>query len=232
MNLRPYQAEAVDAVFRSWGEFERILLVLPTGTGKTVIFSHVAARLVREGGRVLILAHRDELIRQAVDKLRRATGLDAAVEKAGETAEGSLYRVTVGSVQTLMRGSRLARFPPDHYGAVIVDEAHHVLSDSYRTILNYFAGARVLGVTATPDRGDKRNLGGFFQAIAYEYALPQAIAEGFLCRIVAQTIPLRIDLTAVRVTAGDFNDADHRRCRTGRGRSQRSWRTRTARARS
>lgn len=207
MNLRPYQTASLDGIYRSWQSFRKTLLVLPTGTGKTVVFANVAAREVSAGNRVLILAHRDELIRQAADKLMKATGLSAAVEKADETAEGSLYPVTVGSVQTLMRPKRMERFARDHYDAVIIDEAHHCLSESYQRVLEYF-NVRTLGVTATPDRGDKRNLGQFFEDIAFEYSLRTAIREGYLCKIVAQTVPLDIDLSNVRVTAGDFNDAD------------------------
>lgn len=207
MNLRPYQIAAVDGIYRSWSQFQKSLLVLPTGCGKTIVFANVAAREVSAGNRVLILAHRDELIRQASDKLMKATGLSAAVEKAEETADGSLYSVTVGSVQTLMRPKRMERFARDHYAVIIIDEAHHCLSDSYQRVLEYFQG-RVLGVTATPDRGDKRNLGAFFEDIAFEYSLRTAIREGYLCKIVAQTVPLNIDLSGVRVTAGDFNDAD------------------------
>lgn len=207
MNLRPYQSAAFDGIYRSWQQFKRTLLVLPTGTGKTIVFAHVARHEVEQGNRVLILAHRDELIRQAADKLQAATGLSAAIEKADETAADSLFHVTVGSVQTLMRPERLERFQRDYYDTVIVDEAHHCLSDSYQRVMAWF-DARVLGVTATPDRGDKRNLGKFFEDIAFEYGLRQAIADGYLCRIKARTVPLRIDLSAVRITAGDFNDAD------------------------
>jgi len=197
----------MSGVYRSWENFRRVLVVMPTGVGKTIVFAHVARNEVENGNRVLILAHRDELIRQAADKINVATGLGSAVEKAEETAADSLFQITVGSVQTLMRPKRLERFAPDYYDAVIVDEAHHCLSESYQRVLRYF-DARTLGVTATPDRGDKRNLGAFFEDIAFEYGLRQAIADGFLCRIVAQTVPLRIDLSNVRVTAGDYNDAD------------------------
>lgn len=207
MQLRPYQTAAISGIYKSWDQYRKTLLVLPTGCGKTIVFANVAAREVEAGNRVLILAHRDELIRQAANKLHKATGLMAAVEKAEETAEGSLYPVTVGSVQTLMRPKRMERFARDHYDAVIVDEAHHCLSESYQRVLDYFA-VRTLGVTATPDRGDKRNLGQFFEDIAFEYSLRTAIREGYLCPIVAKTVPLNIDLSTVRVTAGDFNDAD------------------------
>ncbi len=95
----------------------------------------------------------------------------------------------------------------DHYTHIIVDEAHHALSDSYQRIFDYFAGAKVLGVTATPDRGDKRNLGLFFESLAYEYTLPQAITEGYLSKIRARTIPLEIELGKLDIQAGDFKAA-------------------------
>lgn len=204
MHLRPYQVAAVEGIFAAWQQSDRTLLVLPTGTGKTIVFAHVIRRLVAEGKRCLVLAHRGELLDQARDKLKASTGLECAVEKADLSAERSHYRVTVGSVQTLMREDRLARFSPHHYDAIIVDEAHHVLAESYQRILSYFEDAKVLGVTATPDRGDLRNLGECFESIAFEYSLPRAIKDGFLCKISALTIPLKIDLSAVKATAGDL----------------------------
>lgn len=107
-----------------------------------------------------------------------------------------------------MRDSRLRRFSPDHYGTIIVDEAHHALSDSYQNILNYFSSAKVLGVTATPDRGDKQNLGKYFEDIAYEYSIRDAINEGYLSKILVQTIPLKISLKGVKTTAGDYSADD------------------------
>ena len=130
----------------------RTLLVLPTGCGKTIVFAKIAEDCVRRGNRVLILAHRGELLEQAADKIRKATGLRCAVEKAEESCLESFFRITVGSVQTLMREKRLHRFAPDYFDTIIIDEAHHCISDSYRRILEYFWDARVLGVTATPAR--------------------------------------------------------------------------------
>lgn len=209
MELRPYQEAARRAVEAEWeAGRRRTLLVLPTGTGKTVVFAHVAKDVVDAGGRVLILAHRGELLEQAADKLSAATGLGCSVEKAERTGAGEWFRVTVGSVQTMMREKRLRRFEPDAFDAIVVDEAHHALSDSYQAVLGHFPEARVLGVTATPDRADKRDLGAYFQSIAYEYTLPRAIKEGHLCPIKAQTVPLRLDLDGVRVTRGDFAAAD------------------------
>ncbi len=209
ISLRPYQAEARDAIHREWdGGRKRTLLVLPTGTGKTVVLSKVAEDEVNKGKRVLIMAHRDELLEQAADKLRAVTGMEAGFERAGETAIGSLFPVTVGSVQSLGREKRLSRFPEDHFGTLIIDEAHHALSDTYQRVLGHFSGAEVLGVTATPDRGDRKELGKTFDSLAYEYDLRKAIQDGYLVPIQAQMIPLKVDLSRVAVTGGDYAAGD------------------------
>ena len=209
MELRPYQEKARLSVEDQWRNGNRrTLLVLPTGCGKTIVFATITADQVRAGERVLILAHRGELLEQAADKLLKATGLRCAMEKAEQSCRSSWFRVVVGSVQTLMREKRLNEFSPDYFDTIIIDEAHHALSDSYLRILEHFSEAKVLGVTATPDRGDMRNLGSVFESLAYEYTLPKAIREGFLCPIVAQTIPLKLDLSAVSLSAGDFKASD------------------------
>ena len=209
MELRPYQREAEAAILAEWDAgILRTLLVLPTGCGKTIVFSKVIEDRVRAGDRVLVLAHRGELLEQASDKLAQATGLRCATEKADESCLGSWYRVAVGSVQSLMREKRLSRFAHDYFQTIVVDEAHHVLSDGYQRVLDHFGQAKVLGVTATPDRGDMRNLGQCFQSLAYEYTLPKAIREGFLSPIKALTIPLKLDLTGVGVQSGDFKAGD------------------------
>jgi superfamily II DNA or RNA helicase len=209
MELRQYQTETKLAVQNEWAKGNRkTLIVIPTGGGKTIIFCKIIEDCVRNGERVLILAHRGELLDQAADKLSKSTGLGCAVEKAEESCLNSWYRVAVGSVQTLMRESRLKQFAPDYFNSIIVDEAHHCLSDSYQRVLKHFEQAKVLGVTATPDRGDMRNLGQYFESLAYEYTLPKAIKEGFLSPIKAQTIPLKLDLTGVGQQAGDFKTAD------------------------
>lgn len=209
MELRAYQAEAKNAIQGQWASgVNKTLLVLPTGAGKTIVFCKLAEDCVRDGERVLILAHRGELLDQAADKLSQVTGLGCAVEKAENSCLDSWYRVVVGSVQSLMRERRLAQFHQDYFSTIIVDESHHVLADSYQRVLQHFDGAKVLGVTASPDRGDMRNLGQYFESLAYEYSLPRAIKEGYLCSIKAQTIPLKLDLTGVGMQAGDFKAAD------------------------
>ncbi len=209
MELRPYQAEAKEAIFSEWGSgILKTLLVLPTGCGKTIVFAKVTEECVRNGERVLILAHRGELLEQAADKIRRATGLECAVEKAEHSCIGSWFRIVVGSVQSLMREKRLSQFPEDYFDTIIVDEAHHCISDSYQKVLEHFPKAQVLGVTATPDRGDMRNLGAVFESLSYEYTLPKAIKEGYLSPIQAVTIPLKVDLTGVGVQSGDLKPGE------------------------
>ena len=209
MELRPYQQEARQAVTEKWNNGDkRTLLVLPTGCGKTIVFAKISEDCVRHGDRVLILAHRGELLDQAAEKIKKSTGLGCAVEKAEESCLGSWFRITVGSVQTLMRQSRLERFSQDYFNTIIIDEAHHCVSGSYQRILQYFSEAKVLGVTATPDRGDMKNLGSVFESLAYEYSLPQAIREGYLSPIKALTVPLKMDLTGVGIQSGDFKAGD------------------------
>ncbi|MDY5835781.1 MAG: DEAD/DEAH box helicase [Eubacteriales bacterium] len=205
MQLRPYQQEAKEAILEEWDSgVDKTLLVLPTGTGKTIVFASVIAERVRRGGRALVLAHRAELLDQAADKLATATGLQCAVEKAEQTAVDSFFRVTVGSVQTLMRDKRLNAYPRGYYDTIVVDEAHHAISDSYQKVLDYFDSAKVLGVTATPDRGDMQSLGEYFDSVAYEYSIVQAIRENYLCPIKVLNIPLSIDLSGVAVQSGDY----------------------------
>ena len=172
--------------------------------GKTVVFAKVAERVAMQGKRTLVLAHRGELLDQARDKIGKVTGLACSVERAEETSIGSWESVTVGSVQTMMRENRLTAMDPDRFGAIVVDEAHHAASESYRKVLDYFTGANVLGVTATPDRADRKDLGTVFDSLAYEYTLPAAIREGFLCPIQAQMIPLNIDISSVSTQSGDY----------------------------
>ncbi len=198
MKLRDYQQDARESIQNEWQQgTKKTLLVLPTGCGKTIVFSKVIEDRVKKGERVLVLAHRGELLEQAADKLEKSTGLKCATEKAEQTSIGSWYRVVVGSVQTMMREKRLEQFDKDFFDTIIIDEAHHCISDGYQKVLNYFETANVLGVTATPDRGDMRNLGSYFESLAFEYTLPKAIKSGYLSPIKALTIPLELDLSTV-----------------------------------
>lgn len=209
MELRPYQQEAVESIEREWESGKRrTLLVMATGTGKTCTFSAIARRVAAHGGRTLVLAHRGELLDQATDKIERMTGLACAREQAEQTSIGTWNRVTVGSIQTMTQERRLAQFAPDRFECVIVDEAHHSVSKSYRRVLDHFASARVLGVTATADRADRRGLSEVFDSIAYEYGMADAIHDGWLCPIEAQMVPLSLDIKSVSVQSGDYSVGD------------------------
>ena len=155
---------------------------------------------------MLILAHREELLNQAADKLQTFAGLDSDLERAEHRASREVG-IVIASVQTL-RGDRLASWPRDHFSTLIIDEAHHCLADSYRAILEHFDRAKVLGVTATPNRGDKRALGEIFETIAYEAGLPALIDAGFLAPIRAKLLPLGIELGTVRTKMGDYMASD------------------------
>lgn len=203
MQLRPYQVETINAVEQAFREFQRVLVVKPTGSGKTISFAKLAQRHLP--GRTLILAHRDELIEQALDKISISTGISASKEKAEYYAD-SIAPVVVASIQTMTR--RLSRWPSQHFSLVIADEAHHAISKSWQRVLNHFHHAKVLGVTATPDRGDKRTLGQYFEAVAYEISLTRLIQEKYLCPITIKCLPLSIDLSKVHLLGGDFSDRE------------------------
>ena len=206
ITLRPYQAEAKDAILHEWEQgHQRTLLVLPTGCGKTVVLAKVVESQVARGRRALIMAHRGELLDQAANKIKEVTGMDCALEKAESTCLTNRLPVTVGSVQSLCQEKRLQLFPRDYFSDIVVDEAHHCLSDSYQRVLSYFSSANVLGVTATPDRGDMKSLGQFFDSRAYEYTMSQAIKEKYLCPVKAQMIPLQLDISDVEVSNGDYS---------------------------
>lgn len=202
--LRPYQREAVTAIGQHLGQYRSTLVVAHTGAGKTQIFGVVAKHWK---GRVLVLAHRDELIQQAARRLYQLSGEVVGVEKAEFRASGE--RLVVSSVQTLSKEKRLRRWAPEAFSLVIVDEAHHAVADTYQAVLRHFERARVLGVTATPDRADMAALGKVFDSVAYKWDIADGIKFGSSCRYSAVRVDAdAIDLTDVRTTAGDLNQGD------------------------
>ncbi|WP_020494227.1 DEAD/DEAH box helicase [Verrucomicrobium sp. 3C] len=206
--LRPYQSAALEAIREGWKEARRLLISAPTGSGKTVIFAHAAAEEARAGRKVLVLAHREELLSQAQASLKKFCGLPSSLEQANAVA--SLKSpVVVASVQTMVR--RLSRFPKNHFGLVIVDEAHHSAAGTYVTILDYFSSARVLGATATPFRADEKQLGTIFEKEAYRIGLADLIRQGYLSRLTVDTLPLSgggIDLAGVSIRKGEFAEEE------------------------
>lgn len=206
---RPYQQKAAAAIHREWDAGnKKTLVVMPTGTGKTIVFASIVNDQVTKGEHVLILAHREELLQQASDKLKMVTGLETALEKAQNSALDSDKMVVVASVQTLSKQNRLMKYPRDYFGTIIIDEAHHTAAKTYKGILEHFIDAKVLGVTATPDRSDMKSLSDIFDSLAFEYKLPDAIREGYLCKINTKTIPVEVDISKVHINAGDFSAQD------------------------
>lgn len=207
MELRYYQKEAANAVMEEWSSNNKTMIVLPTGAGKTIVFSSIISEVVGKfpESRILVLAHRDELVRQAFEKLLKVSGIEAGVEKGQETVvdQKENFRVVVGSVQS-MSGKRLDKYPVDFFTHIIIDEAHHAITKSYDTVLAHFPNAKILGVTATPNRADKKSLIKVFDNICYDYDLKTAIQDGYLCPMKAQCIPIQLDITNVSVNAGDF----------------------------
>src|SRR5512142_227868 len=217
MILRPYQSAASDAIFKEWQENDSTLVVMPTGGGKTVLFADTIRRMFPR--RALVIAHREELIFQARDKIERVTGLKADVEMGEYRAEGGLFgvaRVVVSTIQTQCSGGdgggRMAKFDPSQFGLLIIDEAHHATSPSYRRVIEYYQSnpaLKVLGVTATPDRADEEALGQVFQSVAFDYEVLDAIHDGWLVPIEQQMVHVEgLDYSSIRTTAGDLNGGD------------------------
>ena len=217
MILRPYQSAACDAIFKEWQDNDSTLVVMPTGGGKTILFADVIRRVFPR--RALVIAHREELIFQARDKIQRVTGLQADVEMGEYRADGGLFdaaRVVVSTIQTQCSGGdgggRMAKFDPARFGVLIIDEAHHATSPSYRRVIDYYrtnSALKVLGVTATPDRADEEALGQVFQSVAFDYEVQDAIHDGWLVPIQQQMVHVDgLDYSSIRTTAGDLNGGD------------------------
>lgn len=203
MILRPYQVEAHQAILAELRAHRSTLLEMATGTGKTAVLASIAARGARVGRRVLVLAHRDHLLEQAKATLER-WGVSRVVLEQGPNRAAVGDRVVVASVQTL-KGARLDAWPRDWFHLVIVDEAHRAAAKGYRAILDHFAAAKVLGVTATPWRLDGQALGDVFDSVAYRYPIERGIRDGYLVPIHSHRVVVEgLQLGEVRKRAGDF----------------------------
>lgn len=215
MKLRPYQKQAVENIFCEWKDKASTILVLPTGTGKTVCFAHVIQQAKQ---RAMVVVHREELANQAKDKIERVTGLEVGVEMGLRKVEHSLFSeqsyppVVVASVQTLCSAGRINKFNPFEFGLVIFDEAHHAVSSSWRKVFTHFSqnpNCKFLGVTATPDRADDIALGHVFESVAMDYEIVDAINDGWLVPIEQQLITVDgLDFSQIHTVAGDLNQGE------------------------
>lgn len=207
--LRPYQQDTLRAIEAAAAAgIRRQLVALPTGAGKTVVFAHLARQ---RGGRTLILAHRDELIRQAVDKVRL---VDPTARIGVVKAEHDEHDrpVVIASVQTLTHPRRIARLTTP-YDTIVVDEAHHAATASYRAILEHCgtfgaSGPLTVGFTATPDRGDGVGLDGIFERIVFERTILEMMEDGYLCDLRAVRVRVEADLGGLHSRGGDFVAAE------------------------
>lgn len=198
---RYYQTECLEAIRTALEDSRSTLAVLATGLGKTQIFCELAAKWP---GRVLILAHRDELVHQARERLEKMSGEWVDVEQA-ERAASTRSRLVVASTDTIKLKHRLERFDPNHFSLIIADEAHHYTAKTYQRPLAHFKGAKVLGVTATPDRADEVALGRIFESVAYCMDIRQGIDAGYLTPLRGTAVELdALDLSEVKTTAGDL----------------------------
>ncbi|MBN1123359.1 MAG: DEAD/DEAH box helicase [Sedimentisphaerales bacterium] len=217
MILRPYQEEAVKNTIDAFQQHDAVLAVMATGLGKTVFFSHIAKDFMSRG-RVMVLAHREELISQAKDKLLRVTGIDADIEMGDSWAMNNYFKseIVVSTIQTQVAGmdgeGRMTRFEPHEFSSLIVDEAHHAVAPTYQRVIKYFRqnpSLKVLGVTATPDRADELALGKIFSTVSYEYDIRDGIDDGWLVLIEQNLVEVHsLDFSQMRTTAGDLNGKD------------------------
>jgi superfamily II DNA or RNA helicase len=220
MKLRQYQHEAVSGIFSEFEKVTATLVVIPTGGGKTVIFADVARRVWTERKtRIMVIAHREELIFQAKDKIASFAGLEAQVEMGMYSVDKGLFGyppVIVSTVQTHTAGGdgcgRMGKFDPMDFGLLIIDEAHHATASTYARVIEWYSrnpALKILGVTATPDRSDEEALGKVFGSVAYDYEVLDAIKDGWLVPVSQQMVTVgHLDLSNVRTTAGDLNAGD------------------------
>jgi superfamily II DNA or RNA helicase len=202
--LRWYQREAVESILEDLKQTRKTVCVMATGLGKTQIFCRLAVDwITRNDSDVLVLAHRDELVMQAVNRFRQF-GVEADIEQA-ELKASPYARVVVASVNTLRSKKRLAGFRPDRFGLVIADEVHHYVGNTYVRPLEYFDSSLQVGFTATPDRSDDQALGKQWDSVAYVRDILEAIDDGYLVPVRARRVRVKsIDLSSIKKQAGDL----------------------------
>lgn len=198
--LRDYQQELIQKVFAAWSAGDRrVLAQSPTGSGKTVLFSAIAREFTTKGEGVLVLAHREELVTQARDKLQAVTTGQVGIIKAGYRPDPT-HPIQVASVQSLIRRKN---WPSA--GLVVVDEAHHSCAATYAKILERYPDAYILGVTATPARSDGQGFKRQYDALVLGRSVRELVEAGYLCPFRLFAAKNRIKAAGVKITAGDYN---------------------------
>lgn len=210
ISLRPYQTKAIDAVRTAESNgIRRQMVVMPTGGGKTIVF---ASLIAERNARALVLAHREELIDQAANKIRMVMPENTTVGIMQASRNDWWSQIVVASVPTIRGGKRLELVASRPFDMIITDEAHHSFAKSYRSIYDRLGvgepwGPLLVGVTATPDRGDGKPLDDLFDAIVYEVGIEELIRDGYLCDIRAKLVQLEVDLDSVKRTGGDYSES-------------------------
>lgn len=213
LELLPPQREAIDNIMSDFHNgLNNLLLVLPTGVGKTVVVAQLPKLFSR---RIMFLVHTDELATQAVETIKLWNPAERVGMEMGDCYASIDDRIVVASVQTLGRlgSSRLAFFKKEDFDVIAIDEAHHATSDSYQRIIKHFGmgvgslerDRLLLGVTATPRRGDGTGLGNVFEKISHQYSILQAVKDGYLVNPVGLRISTDIRLDSVARLGDDFN---------------------------
>lgn len=214
--LREYQEQAVNNVFKAWEDHKSTLVVMATGLGKTTVFTDVVRRVMPK--RAIVLAHRAELVFQAAKRLEDA-GLDVDIEMGDLRAAKKFWNrrsVIVSTIQSQVAGNggkgRMADFDPHEFGALVIDEAHHSPASTYQRVVDHYTqnpDLKILGVTATPDRADKEALGTSFESVAHEYGILDGINDGWLTLVDQKTVIIEgLDFSQIHTVAGDLNGAE------------------------
>jgi len=205
LTLRPYQEEALNSINTNYDKgITKQLVVLPTGAGKTVIFSQLPI-IKKDALPMLVLAHRGELLEQARNKILASNpNLTVEIEQAERKA--GHVDVVVASVATLGRNGtpRIEEYPKDYFKSIVIDEAHHAAAPSYRRIIDYFSPDFLLGVTATPQRSDSVRLVDVFDEIVYYKSIQDLIEDGWLCPLVGYRVKSNVDISNVDIQNGDY----------------------------
>lgn len=204
IKLRNYQQDLVDKIYARWQQGDRkIMAQCPTGGGKTIIFTEIARQFIAKGTRVLILAHRQELIIQAANKVQEIIGVEPGIIKNGFKPNYEAL-IQIGSIQSVVSPSRLSQLTK--VGLVIIDESHHFnLNNSYGKILFQFSNAYILGVSATPIRLDGKGFDNYFDSLVYGISVQELINRGYLCPFKLYAAEHQMKTEGIKNCNGDYS---------------------------